>query len=331
MRFVMTTPYAFGVRLRLDPFIVALLATVGIASLVPASGGWLDGLMLASKAGVGLLFFMYGARLSGGEALDGLRHWRLHTVILATTYVLFPALGVLTTLLPPAVISENLAHGVLLLCLVPGTVQSAVAFTSIAHGNIAGAVVSSTLSNMLGVFLTPLLVAMLLRSAGGAHVDTGAVVAIALQLCAPFVLGQISRRWIGGWIDRHKSIQSYDRAIILLIVYVAFSEGVTQHVWQHVRASQLLVLAVLCCLLLGVILAVTWWGTKVLGFARADRITVMFCGSKKSLTSGLPMASVMFPAASVAIIVLPLMLFHQVQLIVCAWLAGRIGRQEARK
>ena len=316
-------------KLRIDTFIALILVTVGIASLLPASGAVATGFGVVTKIAVGLLFFLYGARLSSQEAVEGMRHWRLHVTVLCATFVLFPLLGLAASVLSPGLLTSPLYTGVLFLCLLPSTVQSSIAFTSIAKGNVAAAICSASLSNLLGIVLTPLLVALVL-STDGPGVSGSAVLDIVLQLLVPFVAGQLARRWIGGWVQRHSApLKIVDRGSILLVVYTAFSEGMTEGIWHQLDLGPLLALVAVCCVLLAAVLGATSGGARLLGFARADRITIMFCGSKKSLASGLPMATVLFGHAEVGLIVLPLMLFHQIQLIVCAALARRYARQAA--
>jgi len=315
------------VRIRPDPFIVALLVTAAVAVMVPAQGEWLDGFQVATKVAIALLFFLYGARLSTADALSGLRSWRLHAATVGVTFVAFPLIGVALRVLRPDVLSPELYAGVLLLCLVPSTVQSSIAFTGIARGNVAGAVVSASLSNVLGVFLTPLLVAVLMHNNGSAGVGVGAVGAIALQLLVPFALGQLSRPFIGAWATRHdQRLRLYDRSSILLIVYVAFSQGTNADVWSQLDLPSLAGLLAVCVGLLTAVMALTVALGRALSFSRGDRIALFFCGSKKSLASGLPMATVLFTGHNVALIILPLMLFHQIQLIVCAFVAARLAR-----
>lgn len=314
-------------RFRPDPFIVALVATAILASAVPATGGALDVLRVASKISIALLFFLYGARLSTKEAITGLKHWRLHTSILAMTFVLFPLLGLAAKFLVPEILTKPLYAGVLLLCLIPSTVQASVAFTSIARGNVAGAVVSASLSNLLGVFITPLLVAALMRGTGDVHIDATSILKIVVQLFLPFVAGQLIRPLIRRWVSKNDSrLRIFDRSSILLIVYVAFSEGVNADVWATLDAAALVGLVGVCIVLLALVMASTIVLGRVFGFDRGDRIALLFCGSKKSLASGLPMATVLFAGQGVALIILPLMIFHQIQLIVCAWIAGRLAR-----
>lgn len=315
-------------RFRPDPFILALVATAILASVLPATGEALDVLKVASKISIALLFFLYGARLSTKEAITGLRHWRLHTAILAMTFVLFPLLGLAAGFLVPEVLTKPLYVGVLLLCLMPSTVQSSVAFTSIARGNVAGAVVSASLSNLIGVFITPLLVVVLMRGTGDVHIDATSILKIVAQLFLPFVVGQLIRPLISRWVTKNDSrLRIFDRSSILLIVYVAFSEGVNAHVWASLDAAALIGLVAVCIVLLALMMAATSALGRVLHFDRGDRIALLFCGSKKSLASGLPMATVLFAGREVALIILPLIIFHQIQLLVCAWLAGRFARK----
>ena len=315
-------------RLRPDPFIVSLLVVAVGASFLPARGQGLEVLKVVSIVAIGLLFFLYGARLSTSETLSGLRNWRLHLAILSMTFIVFPLLGLGAQVLEGNVLTTGLASGVLLLCLVPSSVQSCVVYTRISGGNVAGAVVSASMSNLLGVFLTPALVALLMTS--DAHVDAGAVIRIVLQLFVPFVLGQALRPLVGVFVMRHDArLRLFDRGSILLVVLVAFSEGAEADIWSSLSVGSVLAVAAVCATLLALVLT---WGAlvgRVAGFSREDRIPLMFCGSNKSLASGLPIASVLFAGNEVALIVLPLMLFQQLQVIVGALLAGRLARGTA--
>ncbi|WP_030791907.1 bile acid:sodium symporter family protein [Streptomyces sp. NRRL S-920] len=308
-----------------DPYIVALLATVGVAALLPARGTAADVASGASTAAVSFLFFLYGARLSTREALDGLKHWRLHVTVLACTFLVFPLLGLAAKGLVPHVLTPALYSGFLFLTLVPSTIQSSIAFTSMARGNVPAAICAGSFSSLAGILLTPLLAAALLGSRGGGF-SADSAVKIVLQLLVPFVAGQLLRRWVGGFLARHKKVLGYvDRASILLVVYTAFSAGMVQNIWSQVTPWRLLALLGVEAVLLTVMLTLTWYGAKRLGFGRGDRIAIQFAGSKKSLAAGLPMASVLF-GAHASLAVLPLMLFHQMQLMVCAVIAKRRSR-----
>ncbi|CAM5290745.1 bile acid:sodium symporter [Streptomyces narbonensis] len=309
-------------RLPVDAFVLTLLGTVGLAALLPASGAAATVAEGASTGAVALLFFLYGARLSTREALDGLRHWRLHLTVLASTFLLFPLLGLAARGLVPTVLTPQLYGGLLFLCLVPSTIQSSIAFTSIARGNVPAAICAGSFSSLAGILLTPLLAALLLGgSTGGLSADS--LLKIVLQLLVPFLAGQLLRPWVGGFLVRHKkTLGRVDRGSILLVVYTAFSQGMVAGVWQLVTPARLGLLLAVEAVLLAAMLTLTWYGAKRLGFDRADRVAIQFAGSKKSLAAGLPMASVLF-GAHAALAVLPLMLFHQMQLMVCAVIAKR--------
>ncbi|MEU3369080.1 bile acid:sodium symporter family protein [Streptomyces sp. NPDC006660] len=311
--------------LPIDPYILVLLGTVGLAALLPASGSAAPVANGASTGAVALLFFLYGARLSTREAVAGLRHWRLHVTVLVCTFVMFPLLGLAAKGLVPLVLTPDLANGLLFLCLVPSTIQSSIAFTSIARGNVPAAICAGSFSSVAGIVVTPLLAAGLLGGSREA-LSTDSFLGIVLQLLVPFLAGQILRRWVGGFLVRHKGVLGYvDRGSILLVVYSAFSEGMVRGIWHQVGVGRLAALLAVEAVLLSVMLLATWYGAKRLGFDRGDRIAIQFAGSKKSLAAGLPMASVLF-GAQASLAVLPLMLFHQMQLMVCAVLAKRRAR-----
>jgi sodium/bile acid cotransporter 7 len=306
-----------------DPFILVLLATVGLASVLPAGGPVGDGIGVLATVAVIALFFFHGAKLSRANILQALGHLRLHGTILGLTFVVFPLLGLGLSLAMPAALSPDLWNGILFLSALPSTVQSSIAFTSIARGNVAATVTSAAASNLLGIAATPLLIHLLIRSHAADTSSTG-VWSIVYQMLLPFVLGHLCRPWIGEWVGRHKALLSItDRGTIVLSVYSAFSAAVIARIWEEVPLSTLGALCGICAVLLVVVLCVARTVGRALGFARADRISVLFCGSKKSLVSGIPMARVLFAGPHVGMAILPLMIFHQLQLMVCAWLARR--------
>ena len=317
-------PIALLRRLRIDPYVVAILAMVVVASLLPARGEVAVGFGWLTKVVIALLFFLHGAKLSREAVIAGLGHWRLHLLVLSATFVIFPVIGLAATFLPQAVLPSALSAGVLFLCCLPSTVQSSIAFTSVAKGNVAAAVVSASASNLFGIALTPLIAGVLMGATRSGSFSFSAVWSVVIQLLLPFVAGQVARIWIGHWAARRKQLLGlFDRGAILLVVYSAFSEAVIQGIWRKVSVVDLGKLMGVCIVLLVLVLAVTAWAARALKFSKADEIAIVFCGSKKSLASGVPMAGILFPSASVGLLILPLMLFHQIQLMACAVIAQR--------
>jgi sodium/bile acid cotransporter 7 len=316
-----------------DNFTLALLAVVMLASLLPARGWgavFFDGL---TTVAVALLFFLHGVKLSRQAILAGVGHWRLHALVFAATFIMFPIFGLLLKPLLLPLVTPQIYTGVLYLCVLPATVQSAVVFTSIARGNVAAAVCSASGSTLLGVFVTPLLVNLIVLPNGGASSSLlDSIEKILLQLMAPFIAGHLLRPWISGWSQRHAAVVSLvDRGSILLVVYTAFSASVIEGLWKQVPLSALAGLLAVCAIILALALASTTFAARHLGFDTADEITIVFCGSKKGLANGIPMAKVLFPAQAIGAMVLPLMLFHQMQLMVCAAIAQRYARREQHR
>jgi solute carrier family 10 (sodium/bile acid cotransporter), member 7 len=305
---------------RIDRFLAAILLTVAFAAVMPARGdaaaavGWL------ADAAIVLLFFMHGAKLSPQEAIVGARHWRLHVMVFLGTFALFPLLGISARFLAPGFLPGPLWAGVILLTALPSTVQASIVFTSVAGGNVPAAMCSATASSLLGVFLTPLIAGFLLAS-HGLDISARSVLGIVVQLLLPFVAGQLLRPWIGDYLTRHpRALKSVDYGSVLILVYAAFSHGVVDGIWHQIGAGDLFKVALVDIALLAAVMAILTFGSRQLGFSRADEIAIVFCGSKKSLVNGVPIATLLF-AGHVGLVVIPLMVFHQMQLMVCASLA----------
>lgn len=319
-------------RLVPDNFTLALLAAITLASLLPCRGETAHTFNLVTNGAIALLFFLHGAKLPRAAVMQSLLHWKLHLTVLASTFVLFPLLGLALQPLGHALLTPALYMGVLFMCALPSTVQSSIAFTSMAGGNVSAAVVSASMSNVIGIVLTPLLVSVLLASHGTMAISWHGVLDIVLQLLLPFVLGHLARRWIGAFVDQHKPMLRFtDQSTILLVVYTAFSAAVVEGLWRQTPVSALVSTLAVCALLLALVMSLVTWAARRLGFSREDEIAIVFCGSKKSLASGIPMAKILFAGqlGGLGALVLPLMIFHQLQLMVCAVVARRYARHDA--
>ncbi len=316
--------------LRPDSFSISLILVIVIASIFPGRGAFGDVLQTATRAAITLLFFMHGAKLSREAILRGMGAWRLHVSALAITFVFFPLLAVALTMLPDQLIKPEIKIGILFLSVVPATVQSSVSFTSIAGGNVAAAVCNASLSNILGVFLTPLLAGLLIRAfAGNGGVDTAtAIQTVVLTLLVPFIVGHLSRPLIASFVDRHKSaLTLLDRGAIILVVYSAFGASVIDGLWSRVSGLDLFTIVAVSIAMLTAALLISVFAARVMHMSRPDEAALVFCASKKSLASGVPIAAALYPAAMVGIMILPLMIFHLIQLIVCAAIARAYAQQ----
>ncbi len=319
----------------LDWFLLGMIAAVLVATLLPnvaRTGGWLH-LDQVTNLGIFALFFLHGMGLSTESLQAGAAKWRLHLLVQGCTYLAFPlwcvALRALAGWAAGPHLSPELVAGFAYLAALPSTVSSSVAMTALARGNIAAAVLNASLSTLLGVFMTPLLVSML--SGASAHpIDLGhTMLNIAQLLLLPFAAGQVLRRWWGAWFAKVKPYTSiFDRAVILLLVWSSFSDSVADGLWTRHGAELLLITLAGAALFLFPMLWFTRRVARAMGFVVEDEIVAVFCGSKKTLASGVPMAKLLFGgSASLGVIVLPIMFYHQLQLFVCSVLARRYANR----
>ncbi|MDX2277214.1 MAG: bile acid:sodium symporter family protein [Hyphomonadaceae bacterium] len=324
----MKNPLAPALKLlRLDVFTFLILLVLSIALVVPARGQAAALLSPVTNVAIGVLFFLHGARLSRQAIMAGIAHWRFHLAALALTFVLFPALAILIHASAASLLPGALLTGLIYLCVLPSTVQSSIAYTAMAHGNVPAAICSASLSNLVGVFATPLLAAALIGAQGTTATLTS-IQMIVSQILLPFIAGHLFRPLIGTFVDRHKAALSwFDRGVILAIVYRAFSSATVERVWTQLSPTDfIIVLGFAAALLIAAIFGAAILA-QALKFDRADKVALTFCGVQKSLASGAPMASVIFPAATVGAVLLPLMIYHQVQLMVGAVMARRFAQQ----
>jgi len=253
--------------------------------------------------------------------LAGITHWRLHLTIAITTFILFPTIGWLfghlyTELLPP-----EIWVGVIFLCTLPSTVQAPIALTSIANGNVAGAVCWVAFSNVAGIVLTPLLLGAFV------HLQTGRIASenigqVLSELMVPFLCGHLLRPWIGQWVERNRQLLAFtDRGSILVVVYAAFSSAVVHGMWNELSPVVMTVAVLVVGLLLVTGLLAASFTSYLMGCDRPDRTVVTFCGTQKSLIAAVPIANVLFHASTVGLVLIPIMIYLPMQFVVGAWLA----------
>lgn len=316
-------------RFRPDTFTLLLLGAIVLASCLPATGTTGDALATAGTVAVALLFFFHGAALSREQIVAGASHWRLHILITALTFGFFPLIVLPIngmSSLVPSWMPADLGLGFLYLGVLPSAVSSSIAYTAVARGNVPAAICSAAASNVFGMMLTPFLLLLLVSSAGSGNFAVGeALKDIVLQLLLPFGIGHAMRPLIGGYLARNENLMTrYDKGVIWLIVYSAFSHSVESGLWQNLPVRAIVLTIVLCIGLLAVFMFFARFLVRRFGFSLEDEAAVVFCGSKKSLASGLPMAKVLFSGhPGFGMIVLPIMCYNQVQIIVGAVLAEK--------
>lgn len=318
--------------LALDTFTILLFVMVLLASLFPVSGQIAVYFGHFTTAAIAILFFLHGAKISRQAMLQGIMHWKLHSLIFAFTFMLFPIIGLVAKPVIQPILGQELYWGFLFLCFLPSTVQSSIAFTSMAKGNVAGAICSASFSNMIGMMITPILVGLFI-SQNQSNQEFNAmdsIVKITTLLLVPFILGQIMQKWMTPILkSKPKLIKAFDQGSILMVVYGAFSSAVVSGLWQEVSGKTLLWIVIFCCILLAIVMLLALYVAKFLGFNLEDQKTIFFCSSKKTLASGVPMAQILFAGQPLGMLILPIMIFHQIQLMVCGIIANKWGKDIA--
>lgn len=318
-------------RAGLDDFLLALIAVVILAYLWPYPGTDASPVPLAEIAnyGVSLIFFFYGLRLSPQKLRAGLSNWRLHIVVHVSTFILFPllALGV-----RPFFVGEEyhtLWLAIFFLAALPSTVSSSVVMVSMAGGNIPGAIFNASISSLLGVFITPLWMGLVLETGPGEFDLTEVMIKLVLQVLLPVMLGILLYGRYGAFAERHKTTLRYiDQFIILLIVYTSFCESFANNLFSQFSGVAMIWLTIGMIVLFFLVYYLLMVLCRLIGFNREDQITAVFCGTKKSLVQGAVMSKVLFAgAASAGIILLPIMIYHAFQLLVVSIIAQRLARQ----
>ncbi|MDO5473009.1 MAG: bile acid:sodium symporter family protein [Akkermansia sp.] len=316
-----------------DRFTVGIVISVILGLLLPCEGSVATGFDWLTNAAIVLLFYLYGVKLSRESVIAGLLNWRLQLMVFGFTFIFFPLVMPLLRPLFEPLVGASLFMGLIYVACLPSTVQSSIAFTAVAGGNVPAAVCSASVSSLLGVFLTPLLVGLLFTHTqqGSSEVGLDTFLKISFQILLPFILGQFSQRRLQQWVNEHKALIKWnDQGTIWLVIYTSFSGATANGYWNMLESKYLLGLILVCAVFLCLTFAATWYSSRWMGFNRQDRITIVFCGSKKSLAVGAPMMMAIFGELDNNLL-LPLMVFHQVQLMACAQLARLWQKQSEQE
>lgn len=304
-----------------------MLVTVALAVVFPGFG-LADGplrLGVVTQFGIALIFFLHGAKLDSRTLVSGVGNLKAHALIQSTTFLLFPLFGLIVYFAFGSLLPPPLLLGFFFLTALPSTISSSVAMTALGKGNVTLAVFNATLSGLLGLILTPALVSIVSASNMGEFSFMESVVDIAMTLLVPFALGQLSRPLIKGFVAKYgKWVGLVDRGVILLIIFTAFAQSTAGGVWSQFGLGQLIITLGFVSALLALVLVLTTRLAKRLGLPLDEEVAVVFCGSTKSLANGAPIAQILFAGSPIlGAILLPLMIYHQLQLIVLAILAHR--------
>jgi sodium/bile acid cotransporter 7 len=320
-------------KIKKEWFLAGMVIAIGLATVsapIGQSGGLIH-LDQVTGIGIAIVFFLHGLGLSPKAIQAGVSNWKLHVYTQSATYLAYPLLWLLLGKGLLAYLPQALAFGFCYLFVLPSTISSSVTMTSVGKGNVPGAIFNASLSSVLGVFLTPLLIQLFMGLEGVRLDMMASVISIAKLLLLPMIVGQLLRPFLFAWTERHKAVVGkVDKLVIILIVYNAFCDSVANGIWHNFSLATLAGAFVLCCVVLLVMVHLIQWGARRVGFVLSDEVAAVFCGTKKTLAAGVPMAKVIFGAdPNLGMLLLPIMLYHPIQIFYCAILANRYARQLA--
>lgn len=318
-------------RLGIDGFFIALISMIILAWFFPQLGVMEQPLSLGVITDIGIsgIFFFYGLKLDLVRIREGVVNWKMHLLIQSTTFLVFPLIILSLKYFFKTESMMSIWTGLFFLSALPSTVSSSVVMVSIAGGNIPGAIFNASISALIGVFITPVWIGLCISGAEGDIDSATIIIKLLVQVIAPIVIGTLLNRFGGAFANRNKkALKMFDQGVILLIVYSSFSRSFTKHLFDSLNYRELILLAIGLLALFFVIMLYLRVVSRWLGFSLADELTSLFCGSKKSLVHATVMSKVMFMNNPLgAVILLPIMMYHSLQIMVCGIIAQRFSKK----
>ena len=315
--------------MKIDGFVLSIIAVIGLAYVFPQWGISESKIPMdtISAIGISLIFFFYGLKLSPTKLKAGVKNWKLHLLIQTSTFLIFPLLVLVFRPFIQNEEQEIIWLAFFFLAALPSTVSSSVVMVSMAKGNIPAAIFNASISGIIGVVLTPLWMELFVQNAQTDFNFTDIYVKLFVQIILPVVLGLLLQRFFGEFAQKHtKQLTLFDKSVILLIIYKSFASSFDDNIFSSVSILDLLILFISVLTLFGVLFLLTGFLAKKMKFNIEDQITAQFCGTKKSLVHGTVFSKIIFGnMASIGIILLPLMLFHAVQLLIISIVASKMS------
>ncbi|TNJ42597.1 bile acid:sodium symporter [Tamlana fucoidanivorans] len=318
-------------QMKIDRFVLAIIGTIILSYFFPQWGSTSSSVPLDTigSIGVSLIFFFYGLKLSPNKIKDGLKNWKLHVLVQTATFLLFP---LLVLLFKPFIMSEegiNLWLAFLFLAALPSTVSSSVVMVSIAKGNIPAAIFNASISGLIGIAITPLWLDLFIPQSSGDFNLGEIYIKLIIEILLPVILGMALQRFGQKLANTyHRQLTLFDKSVILLIIYKSFSRSFEDRIFEDISIADLLLIGLFILLLFFAVYHIIGYASKALSFSIEDRITAQFCGTKKSLVHGTVFSAILFPPTfPIGLILLPIMLYHAMQILIISVLASKLGQR----
>jgi sodium/bile acid cotransporter 7 len=285
------------------------------------SGSFLQGV---TQWGVSLIFLIYGIKLKTKELISGLSKWRLHLMIQACTFILFPLLVFPFIAFDQDAGDSTFWLSIYFLACLPSTVSSSVVMVSIAKGDVPSAIFNASISGILGIVLTPLLLTPFISEVHEGDF-TPVLGQLIYEILLPLLIGLALSPYLGKWFRaRGGWLTWFDRSIILFIVYKSFAISQLEGHFIQLKGPYIVSVFVAVIVLFIIVYGITNYVSRITHLPRGERITLQYCGSKKSLIHGSIFAQALFgPQAALGLLLLPVLIYHGIQIIVVSWLAQK--------
>lgn len=319
-------------KIKIDGFVIAIICTVFVAYFFPFFGTDQSPINISKIANIGIsfIFLFYGLKLSKQKITSGLRNWKLHVVVQLATFLLFPVLVLLVKpFVPQTEMSQTIWLAFFFLACLPSTVSSSVVMVSLAKGNIPGAIFNASISGIIGILITPLWLGLFLKTSSSDFDFTQTYIDLVLQILVPIILGLFLQKYLGEYATKYnKQLALFDKAIILLIIYKSFAHAFYSGLFSNVSLQILALFGIGVTVLFIALYSSLSIVCRFLKFSKEDTITALFCGSKKSLVHGTVFSSVLFKTSTtLGIILLPIMLYHAMQIIIISFIAQKLNEK----
>lgn len=319
-------------KIKIDRFVIAILISIILAYFFPYLGSSRSPVDLdtVSSFGISLIFLFYGLTLDNEAIKNGLRNWKLHASVQASTFILFPLVVMVFYPFVKDTAYQLLWLSFLFMAALPSTVSSSVVMVSMAKGNLPAAIFNASISGILGIVFTPLWLMPFAQKSDVEFDFTAIYLQLITEIIIPLALGLLLRKFLAHWARRNKrTLDLFDKFIILLIIYKSFVHSFEDRIFSSLDIKDFILMVVLVLGLFFLIYNITGWISKWLKFSHEDRITNQYCGTKKSLVHGAVFSEALFGSTNiVGILILPLMFYHAFQILIISIYATKEGKRQ---
>lgn len=320
-----------------NSFLLNVLFVIFLAYLAPAVGLALAPAITASRVAVAIIFLLSGLSLKTSELVNALKNVKFNTFVQCFNMgvVTISAFGVAKFLSWLNALNDDLADGIIICGALPMTVNMVIVLTKSANGDEAAAIFNSAFGSLLGVFVTPAWVVVLVGRSGSNNF-AGVIRNLTERVLVPLFFGQICQYVLPSlvaWAKRHKpALKRLQESCLVFIVYCVFCRRFRDSPrkntdQENTTALDIIVVIIVQTTLLSIMMVLAWL-SLALAFPTHRKLRVMglFGCTHKTVAAGVPLIDAIYsndPARSLYI--LPLLVWHPAQLVLGSAISSRLA------